>query len=152
MTTATNAVFAVASVGAGAGQAALPVTERLPKPRHHNANAGRYRAKARSAQRIEDLFSCVAGLFRGVLDQVRPGAGAFRLRRSHPRSRLGHIRVDLAISREEPPSSCAVKVKSDADMGKTGAGLIQVVNDQGKDARAWTRTEAARPGSIGTLP
>ena len=59
----------------------------LLKPFHRNANGGRHRARSRIAQRIEDLFRCVTGLFRSVRDQVRPGAGAFRIRSCQLRSR-----------------------------------------------------------------
>jgi len=62
---------------------------RLLKPSHHNADSGRPFARTRIAQRIEDLFRCVAGLFRSVRDQCRPGAGAFRIRSDQCRSRSG---------------------------------------------------------------
>ena len=62
---------------------------RLLKPSHHNADSGRHCARTRIAQRIEDLFRCVAGLFRSVRDQCRPGAGAFRIRSDQCRSRSG---------------------------------------------------------------
>ena len=66
---------------------------------------GSHHARARSAQRIQDLFRCVAGLFRSGLDQDRPGGGVFRIRSCQFRSRPWHNRVDLAISRAEPPAS-----------------------------------------------
>ena len=62
---------------------------RLLRPCRHNANSGRHCARTRIAQRIEDLFRCVAGLFRSVRDQCRPGAGAFRIRSDQCRSRSG---------------------------------------------------------------
>ena len=62
---------------------------RLLKPSHHNADSGRHCARTRIAQRIEDLFRCVAGLFRSVRDQCRPGAGAFHIRSDQCRSRSG---------------------------------------------------------------
>jgi len=112
---------------------------RLPKPCHDNACSGCHRARTRSAQRIAILFRCMAGLVRSVLDQVRPEAGVFRIRSYPFRSRGWQLGVDLAISRAEPPSSCAVTATSDADMGKDGAILIKVGHDQGKDARDFTR-------------
>jgi hypothetical protein len=98
----------------------------LLKPCHRNADSGRHCARNRIAQRIEDLFRCRDGLVRSVPDQVRPGDGAFRIRSCRFRLRGGDVRIDLTISRAEPPSSRAVVAKSGADMGRDGAVLMQI--------------------------
>jgi hypothetical protein len=108
---------------------------RLLKPFQRNADGGCDCARGRIAQRIEDLFRCVAGLLRSVRDQARPGAGAFRSRCCHFRSGLGQLRFGMALSRAKPPSSCAMVVNTGADLVKDGAGLMKVGDDQGKDAR-----------------
>ncbi len=119
--------------------------------RAHSDSAPLRRARSRIAQRIQDLFRCGAGLFRGVPGLVRCCAGAVRTRGSLVRCWSGHDRVTLGPSRAGWPSSPAVVVKSHAAVGNCAAEVVQIGRGPGITTGVCSRTGASSPGSIGTV-